>query len=131
MREVLKAYDAESVRYFLISGHYRSQLNYSQENLDQARSSLERIYTALRDVVPVECDLEGNEFVAKFRKAMNDDFNTPEALPVLFELAKELNRVKESDAGQAGKLAFILRSLGEVLGVAQQAPEAFFTRWAR
>ena len=125
VREVLKAYDAESVRYFLISGHYRSQLNYSQENLDQARSSLERIYTALRDVVPVECDLEGNEFVAKFRKAMNDDFNTPEALPVLFELAKELNRVKESDAGQAGKLAFILRSLGEVLGVAQQAPEAF------
>ncbi|MEL0656279.1 cysteine--tRNA ligase [Pseudoalteromonas issachenkonii] len=125
VREVLKAYDAESVRYFLISGHYRSQLNYSQENLDQARSSLERIYTALRDVEPVECDLEGNEFVAKFRKAMNDDFNTPEALPVLFELAKELNRVKESDAGQAGKLAFILRSLGEVLGVAQQAPEAF------
>lgn len=125
VREVLKAYDAESVRYFLISGHYRSQLNYSQENLDQARSSLERIYTALRDVEPVECDLEGNEFVAKFRKAMNDDFNTPEALPVLFELAKELNRVKDSDAVQAGKLAFVLRSLGEVLGVAQQAPEAF------
>ncbi|TMP04186.1 cysteine--tRNA ligase [Pseudoalteromonas sp. S3178] len=125
VREVLKAYDAESVRYFLISGHYRSQLNYSQENLDQARSSLERIYTALRDVEPVECDLEGNEFVAKFRKAMNDDFNTPEALPVLFELAKELNRVKDTDTGQAGKLAFILRSLGEVLGVAQQAPEAF------
>ncbi|MFL3653296.1 MAG: cysteine--tRNA ligase [Pseudoalteromonas sp.] len=125
VREVLKAYDAESVRYFLISGHYRSQLNYSQENLDQARSSLERIYTALRDVEPVECDLEGNEFVAKFRKAMNDDFNTPEALPVLFELAKELNRVKDTDTDQAGKLAFILRSLGEVLGVAQQAPEAF------
>ncbi|GEB72963.1 cysteine--tRNA ligase [Pseudoalteromonas carrageenovora] len=125
VREVLKAYDAESVRYFLISGHYRSQLNYSQENLDQARSSLERIYTALRDVELVECDLEGNEFVAKFRKAMNDDFNTPEALPVLFELAKELNRVKDTDTGQAGKLAFILRSLGEVLGVAQQAPEAF------
>ncbi|MBE0360081.1 MULTISPECIES: cysteine--tRNA ligase [Pseudoalteromonas] len=125
VREVLKAYDAESVRYFLISGHYRSQLNYSQENLDQARSSLERIYTALRDVEPTECSLEGNEFVAKFRKAMNDDFNTPEALPVLFELAKELNRVKDSDAVQAGKLAFVLRSLGEVLGVAQQAPEAF------
>ncbi|KDC53977.1 cysteine--tRNA ligase [Pseudoalteromonas sp. S3431] len=125
VREVLKAYDAESVRYFLISGHYRSQLNYSQENLDQARSSLERIYTALRDVEPVECDLEGNEFVAKFRKAMDDDFNTPEALPVLFELAKELNRVKESDVVQAGQFAFILRSIGNVLGVAQQAPEAF------
>jgi cysteinyl-tRNA synthetase len=125
VREVLKAYDAESVRYFLISGHYRSQLNYSQENLDQARSSLERIYTALRDVEPVECNLEGSEYVAKFRKAMDDDFNTPEALPVLFELAKELNRVKESDVVQAGQLAFILRSIGNVLGVAQQSPEAF------
>ncbi|WP_372761217.1 cysteine--tRNA ligase [Pseudoalteromonas sp.] len=125
VRDVLKQYDAESVRYFLISGHYRSQLNYSQENLAQARSSLERIYTALRGVEPIECELENNEFVAKFRKAMNDDFNTPEALPVLFELAKELNRIKDSDANQAGQLAYVLRSLGEVLGVAQQAPEAF------
>ncbi|TMP53626.1 cysteine--tRNA ligase [Pseudoalteromonas sp. S1612] len=125
VREVLKQYDAESVRYFLISGHYRSQLNYSQENLDQARSSLERIYTALRGVEPVECELEGNEYVAKFRKAMNDDFNSPEALPVVFEVAKELNRVKESNSEKAGHLAFVLRSLGEILGIAQQAPEAF------
>jgi len=125
VRDVLKEYDAESVRYFLISGHYRSQLNYSQENLDQARSSLERIYTALRGVEPVECELEGNEYVAKFRKAMNDDFNSPEALPVVFEVAKELNRVKESDSEKAGHLAFVLRSLGEILGIAQQAPEAF------
>ena len=125
VREVLKTYDAESVRYFLISGHYRSQLNYSQENLDQARSSLERIYTALRGVEPLACDIESNEYVTKFRKAMNDDFNTPEALPVLFELAKELNRVKDSDTQQAGQLAFVLRSIGEVLGVAQQAPESF------
>ncbi|KTF13462.1 cysteine--tRNA ligase [Pseudoalteromonas sp. H105] len=125
VRDVLKEYDAESVRYFLISGHYRSQLNYSQENLDQARSSLERIYTALRSVEPIACELEGNEYVAKFRKAMNDDFNTPEALPVLFELAKELNRVKDTDSEQASKLAYILRSIGEVLGVAQQSPEVF------
>ena len=125
VRDVLKEYDAESVRYFLISGHYRSQLNYSQENLEQARSSLERIYTALRSVAPIECDLASNEYVAKFRKAMDDDFNTPEALPVLFELAKELNRVKDSDAEQAGKLAYVLRSVAEVLGVAQQDPEAF------
>ncbi|MGX1112084.1 cysteinyl-tRNA synthetase [Pseudoalteromonas sp. MBR-15] len=125
VRDVLTEYDAESVRYFLISGHYRSQLNYSQENLEQARSSLERIYTALRGVTPVECELADNEYVIKFRKAMDDDFNTPEALPVLFELAKELNRVKDSDAEQAGKLAFVLRSIAEVLGVAQQDPEAF------
>ena len=126
VRDVLKEYDAESVRYFLISGHYRSQLNYSQENLEQARSSLERIYTALRGVTPIKCDLAGNDYVAKFRKAMDDDFNTPEALPVLFELAKELNRVKDSDAEQAGKLAYLLRSVAEVLGVAQQDPEAFY-----
>jgi cysteinyl-tRNA synthetase len=125
VRDVLKEYDAESVRYFLISGHYRSQLNYSQENLEQARSSLERIYTALRGVTPIECDLASNEYVAKFRKAMDDDFNTPEALPVLFELAKELNRVKDSDVEQAGKLAYVLRSVAEVLGVAQQDPETF------
>ena len=125
VRDVLKEYDAESVRYFLISGHYRSQLNYSQENLEQARSSLERIYTALRGVTPIECELASNEYVAKFRKAMDDDFNTPEALPVLFELAKELNRVKDSDTEQAGKLAYVLRSVAEVLGVAQQDPEAF------
>ncbi|MBQ4831855.1 cysteine--tRNA ligase [Pseudoalteromonas sp. MMG010] len=125
VREVLKQYDAESVRYFLISGHYRSQLNYSQENLDQARSSLERIYTALRGVTPVECDLTDNPYVAKFRTAMNDDFNTPEALPVLFELAKELNRVKETDPQEAAKLAFVLRTISEVLGVAQQDPETF------
>lgn len=125
VRDVLKEYDAESVRYFLISGHYRSQLNYSQENLEQARSSLERIYTALRGVTLIECDLANNEHVAKFRKAMDDDFNTPEALPVLFELAKELNRVKDSDAEQAGKLAYVLRTVAKVLGVAQQDPEAF------
>ena len=125
VRDVLKEYDAESVRYFLISGHYRSQLNYSQENLEQARSSLERIYTALRGVTPIECDLASNEYVAKFRKAMDDDFNTPEALPVLFELAKELNRVKDSDTEQAGKLAYVLRSVAEVPGVAQQDPETF------
>jgi cysteinyl-tRNA synthetase len=125
VRDVLKKYDAESVRYFLISGHYRSQLNYSQDNLDQARSSLERIYTALRGVTPVAVELNDNDYVIKFRKAMDDDFNTPEALSVVFELAKELNRIKESDINGAAQLSFILRSLGEVLGIAQQKPIDF------
>ncbi|QPB84112.1 cysteine--tRNA ligase [Pseudoalteromonas rubra] len=125
VREVLKAYDRETVRYFLINGHYRSQLNYSQENLEQARSSLERIYTALRGVELVETELEGNPFVARFEAAMNDDFNTPEALPVIFELAKEVNLLKDSDAKAAGEHAFILVKLAEVLGIAQQDPEAF------
>ncbi|KNC66076.1 cysteine--tRNA ligase [Pseudoalteromonas ardens] len=125
VREVLKAYDRETVRYFLINGHYRSQLNYSQENLEQARSSLERIYTALRGVELVDTELAGNPFVARFETAMNDDFNTPEALPVIFELAKEVNLLKDSDAKAAGEHAFILVKLAEVLGIAQQDPEAF------
>ncbi|WP_077285696.1 cysteine--tRNA ligase [Cognaticolwellia aestuarii] len=125
LRSVLDEYDAESVRFFLTSSHYRSQLNYSQDNLTQARASLERIYTALRDVTPIKVELKGNEYVQRFEKAMDDDFNCPEAMPVLFELAKEINRVKASDSEEAGKLAYILISLGEVLGVAQSAPEDF------
>lgn len=125
VREVLKQYDRETVRYFLINGHYRSQLNYSQENLDQARSSLERIYTALRDVELVEVDYKQTEFAKRFETAMNDDFNTPEALPVIFELAKEVNLLKEKDVTAAGEHAFILVKLAEVLGIAQQQPEQF------
>ncbi|MBD1583144.1 cysteine--tRNA ligase [Pseudoalteromonas sp. S16_S37] len=125
VREVLKQYDRETVRYFLINGHYRSQLNYSQENLDQARSSLERIYTALRGVELVEVSLEGNEYAKRFETAMNDDFNTPEALPVIFELAKEVNLLKDKDAKSAGELAYILVQLAGVLGIAQQEPERF------
>ncbi|GAP76951.1 cysteinyl-tRNA synthetase [Pseudoalteromonas sp. SW0106-04] len=125
VREVLKAYDRETVRYFLINGHYRSQLNYSQENLEQARSSLERLYTALRDVQPVAVELDGHPLVARFEQAMNDDFNTPEALPVLFELAKEVNRLKGQDEQAAGEHAYILIKLAEVLGIAQQDPAAF------
>ncbi|TMP39117.1 cysteine--tRNA ligase [Pseudoalteromonas citrea] len=125
VREVLKKYDRETVRYFLINGQYRSQLNYSQENLEQARASLERIYTALRGVEPVEVTLTGNSYVNRFESAMNDDFNTPEALPVIFELAKEVNLLKDKDSEAAAQHAYILVKLGEVLGIAQQAPEAF------
>ncbi|KID58192.1 cysteinyl-tRNA synthetase [Pseudoalteromonas luteoviolacea CPMOR-1] len=125
VREVLKAYDRETVRYFLINGHYRSQLNYSQENLDQARSSLERIYTALRGVELVEVELKGNAYAERFEAAMNDDFNTPEALPVIFELAKEVNLLKDTDVKAAGEHAYILVKLAEVLGIAQQTPESF------
>ncbi len=125
LRDVLKQYDRETVRFFLINGHYRSQLNYSEENLEQARAAMERIYTALRDVEPTEVDLANNEYVAKFESAMNDDFNTPEALPVIFELAKEINRLKNDDAKKASELAYVLKSLGEILGIAQQNPEEF------
>jgi cysteinyl-tRNA synthetase len=126
IRDVLKAYDAESVRYFLLSGHYRSQLNYSEDNLKQARASLERLYTALRGCDPVMQDLDDNQpFVERFTAAMDDDFNTPEALSVLFELAKEINRIKSSDAEQANLLAGTLKTLGDILGLLYQDPEQF------
>lgn len=127
VREVLKQYDAETIRYFLLSGHYRSQLNYSDDNLKQARASLERLYTSLREVsADLSVSLEGNEFVAKFKTAMDDDFNTPEALAVLFELAKQINKDKASQPAKAAELAGVLVKLGEVLGVVQGNPEAFF-----
>jgi len=127
VREVLKQYDAESVRYFLINGHYRSQLNYSDDNLKQAKASLERLYTSLRDV-EVNLDVALDDFaqVKRFNAAMDDDFNTPEALSVLFELAKELNKEKLVDAKKASDLAGVLVKLAEVLGILQTPAETFF-----
>ena len=125
IRDVLKVYDAETVRYFLMSGHYRSQLNYSDENLNQGRAALERLYTALRGVAVVPA-AGGEEFVARFRQAMDDDFNTPEAYSVLFELAREVNRLKGEGSALAAGLAGRLRELGGVLGLLGQDPEAFF-----
>jgi len=127
VREVLKQYDAESVRYFLINGHYRSQLNYSDDNLKQAKASLERLYTALRDVEPnLNVVLTDFEQVDKFNTAMDDDFNTPEALSVMFELAKELNKEKLSDVNKASDIAGVMVKLGEALGILQTPPEQFF-----
>jgi cysteinyl-tRNA synthetase len=126
LRSVLDQYDAESVRFFLTSSHYRSQLNYSQDNLAQARAGLERLYTALRDVELKESSLKDNAFVQRFEKAMDDDFNCPEAMSVIFEIAKEINRIKATDKQQASELAFVLVKLGEVLGIAQNTPENFF-----
>lgn len=125
IREVLKEYTPEVVRMFLLSGHYRSQLNYSQDNLDSAKGALERFYTALRGLPRVEA-LAGEEFEQRFRTAMDDDFNVPEALAVLFDLVREINRIKTSDSAQAAKLAAMFRRLGAVLNIAQDDPENFF-----
>lgn len=124
IRDVLKVYDAETVRYFLMSGHYRSQLNYSDENLNQGRAALERLYTALRGL-PVVAAAGGESFVERFRAAMDDDFNTPEAYSVLFDLAREVNRLKSEGAADAPALAARLRELGGVLGLLEQDPQAF------
>lgn len=124
IRDVLAVYDAETVRYFLMSGHYRSQLNYSEENLKQARASLERLYTALRGTDPSVAAAK-SEFSSRFIDAMNDDFNTPEAYSVLFDMAREINRLKTEDSASANVMAAELRELGAVLGILQQTPEAF------
>jgi cysteinyl-tRNA synthetase len=127
IRDVLTQYDSETVRFFLTSGHYRSQLNYSTDNLDQARSGLERIYTALRDVdVLADFSLDKNDvYVSEFIKVMNDDFNTPQALAVLFDLAKELNVAKNTDSDRASYLAATLKGLGDLIGLLQLSPVSF------
>lgn len=124
IRDVLAHYDAETVRYFLMSGHYRSQLNYSEDNLKQARAALERMYTALRDL-PAVAAAGGDEQVARFKEAMDDDFNTPEAYSALFDLVREINRQKGEDINVAAGLGARLRELGAVLGILQQDPDAF------
>ncbi|AXF75388.1 cysteine--tRNA ligase [Erwinia tracheiphila] len=125
VRDVLAHYDPETVRYFLMSGHYRSQLNYGEDNLKQARAGLERLYTALRNTdVSVEA-CGGESFEARFREAMNDDFNTPEAYSVLFDMAREVNRLKMEDAVSANGLAAKMRQLAGVLGLLKQDPASF------
>ncbi|RUO56120.1 cysteine--tRNA ligase [Pseudidiomarina homiensis] len=124
IRDVLAEYDAETVRFFLLSSHYRSQLNYSTDNLDQARAGLERLYTALRDIPEVAVDAQlAAPFQERFAAAMDDDFNVPEALPVLYDLAREIHRA--DDDSIAARHAATLRHLGGILGLLQQAPEAF------
>ncbi len=131
VRDVLKYYDAETIRYFLMSGHYRSQLNYSEENLKQARTSLERLYTALRGTDSTAQPAGGEAFEARFREAMDDDFNTPEAYSVLFDMAREVNRLKTEDLAAANGLAAALRQLSGVLGLLEQEPEAFLQSGAQ
>ncbi len=128
IREVLKLYRPEVVRYFIISSHYRSPLNYATENLDLAASALERFYLALRDVEISESTSAepDSRFEARFINAMDDDFNTPEALSVLFDLVRELNRAKiENDKNKQQSLAKTLRQLAEPLGILQGDAETF------
>ncbi len=125
IRDVLGHYDAETVRYFLMSGHYRSQLNYSEENLNQARASLERLYTSLRGLDLNAAPAGGEEYVSRFTAAMNDDFNTPEAYSVLFDMAREVNRLKTENLEKASELGALMRELADVIGILHQDPEAF------
>ena len=124
IREVLEKYQPEVVRYLLVSSHYRSPINYSEDSLKEAKGALERFYTALRGL-PAASAKGGETFVARFGEAMDDDFNSPEACAVLFEMAREINRLRDTDLQSAAALAARLKELADVLGVLQIDPDAF------
>jgi cysteinyl-tRNA synthetase len=119
VREVLKQYRPEVIRFFILSSHYRSPLNYADEQLDEAGVALTRLYTALRGVDIVGAGIDA-DFKQRFEQAMDDDFNTPVALAVLFDLARELNKAEDKTA-----LAATLKQLAAILGLLQDDPEAF------
>jgi cysteinyl-tRNA synthetase len=125
VREVLKGRDKEDVRFFLLRPHYRSPLNYSDQHLEEAHANLTRLYSTLHNTTPAPVDIDWvNPFAARFRAAMDDDFNTPEACAVLFELASETNRTRSAkDAG-------VLKALGGVLGLLGRPPLEYLQRLA-
>jgi cysteinyl-tRNA synthetase len=118
--DVLQHYDAQTVRFFLVRGHYRSELGWSDKHLDDARAGLKRLYTALDLVAPAQVAIDWAEpHAARFKAAMDNDFGTPEAVAVLFDLAAEVNR------GKSAQLAGLLKALGACLGILQDDPKAF------
>ena len=120
IREVLAKYDTETVRFFLVRTHYRTSLNYSDVHLDDARQSLKRLYTALDLVPPADVAIDwGNPFAARFRTAMDEDFGTPEAMAVLFDLAGEVNRTRST------AISGLLKVMGGCLGLLQGDPKTF------
>lgn len=120
IRDVLKEYDADTVRFFVVRSHYRSPLNYSDVHLNDARGALKRLYTALSLVAPAEVAIDWNHpAAARFKAAMDEDFGTPEAVAVLFELAAEVNRSKSAET------AGLLKALAGCLGLLQGDPQAF------
>jgi cysteinyl-tRNA synthetase len=120
IREVLKKYDAEVVRFFILRAHYRSPLNYSDKHLDDAKASLKRLYTSLRGIEISAHEIDWNQPQSKrFKEAMDDDFNTPEAMSVLFDLANEVNKDKSLDAAK------LLKNLASILGLLQRNADDF------
>jgi cysteinyl-tRNA synthetase len=129
IRGVLESYDGETLRYFIMSSHYRSPLNFSNENLDNAKASLRRLYTAMRGLKTSEVAMEEVsqrfDYEARVSAALDDDFNTPIALSVLFELAKTANSERERDLDQANALGQLLKKLGGYIGILQMDADEF------
>lgn len=120
IRDILARYDAETTRFFIIRAHYRSALNHSDAHLDDARSSLKRLYTALDLVTPAQSSIDWTQpFAARFKAAMDEDFGTPEAVAVLFELATEVNKTRSAE------LSGLLKALGGCIGLLQGDPKVF------
>lgn len=125
IRDVLREHDPEVLRFFLISSHYRSPLIYTDDALFQAKQALTRFYTAMR-FLPAVAASEKTTFETQFFAAMNDDFNTPVALSVLFDLAHEVNRLRDQDAAMAAQHSALLKKLGGILGILQTDSEKYF-----
>ncbi|MDG2061062.1 MAG: cysteine--tRNA ligase [SAR86 cluster bacterium] len=124
IRSVLESYKPEVIRFFLLSSHYRSPLNYSSVKLDEANSALERLYGSIRDIEPLEN--ERSEYTRRFHLAMDDDFNTPEAIAIFFDIARQINIYKPSNMKLAQTLAGELIKLAEPLGLLTLDPEIFY-----
>jgi len=124
IREVLEKYPAETVRYLLTASHYRSQIDYAEDALVEAKSALDRLYTAMDQLELSQVALEG-PYLDRFNAAMDDDFNTREAIVVLFEMAREVNRLKRDKDPQAATLASQMRGLGNILGLLALDPNAY------
>ncbi len=120
IRDILKRFDAQTLRFFIVRSHYRSALNYSDAHLEDARQSLKRLYTALSSVPADSVTIDWtNPYAKRFKAAMDEDFGTPEAVAVLFDLASEVNR------SHTQQLAGLLKALGGCLGLLQGDPKAF------
>lgn len=132
IRGVLESYDGETLRYFIMSSHYRSPLNFSDENLNNAKASLTRLYTAIRGLgasdIAMDEISQRFDFETRFNAALDDDFNTPIALSILFELAKAVNSARDEDADLANALAQLLIKLGGYIGILQTDAQAFLTQ---
>lgn len=125
VREILKLYKGEEIRYFVLASQYRSPLNYSDQLLDTARTALSRLYSTLRSLDVADDYDDTDPAVDKFNQAMDDDFNTPEALAVLFDLANQVNRLRAEDEAAALKKAAVLKGLANILGLLAADPEQF------
>ena len=132
IKDALEKNSSEILRFFLISSHYRSPLNYSEEGLLEAKNSLDRLYNSIKDVQLHDVLVVETEFSKRFHKAMQDDFNSPSAISVLFEMARQINTFKkEKDLEKAAQLSKELVNLSDSLGILQDNPQEYFTSGVR